>query len=191
MQRYAPASRAVLAAPAGPDEIAAAEAWLGLEFPADLVESLGCHNGLRTWANVLPDASPLSVTRIVEVRERWMEIAVDDPDVLMVAQEPGGEPWWHRLWLPFGESGGGDVMVVDLRPGPGFAQMGWAVHDSGGDFTDPWPSLAAYLQATADALRYGIGAKGHYPYLTADGELWWTFAGETELNGEPLRRAPT
>ena len=90
-----------------------------------------------------------------------MEIAVETPT-----------SWWPKSPVAshggtgsgcLGEFGGGDVMVIDLRPGPGFAQMGWAVHDSGGDFTDPWPSLAAYLQATADALRYGIDAKGHVP----------------------------
>ena len=189
LQRHVPAGWAMLADPADPSDIAAAQARLGLEFPADLVESLRCHNGLRGWASILPEGEHLSVARIVEVRELWMEIA--ESEGRFAVEEPGGQPWWHPLWLPFGESVGGDALVIDLRPGPGFGQMGWAVHDGCGDFDDPWPSLGAYLQATADGLVHGTDAKDKFPYLTAEGELWWTFADTAELDGAPLRPAPT
>src|ERR1700730_10723667 len=95
-----------------------------------------------------------------------------------------GEPWWHASWLPFAESEG-DAQVFDLRPGPGFGRLGFAVHDSTGDFTTAWPSLAAYLTATAEALVLGGDVHAWYPYLTVQGELWWGLGGQMELNGEP------
>lgn len=64
LARHAPASAAVLAPPADPAEIAAAEATLGLAFPPELVESLRRHNGLVEWANILPENPPLPVNRL-------------------------------------------------------------------------------------------------------------------------------
>ncbi|MFE1411187.1 hypothetical protein ACFW6F_10315 [Streptomyces sp. NPDC058746] len=42
----------------------------------------------------------------------------------------------------------------------------------------------------ADALEHGGAIDGETPYLTPEGELWWAFTGETELNGAPLTPAP-
>jgi hypothetical protein len=92
--------------------------------------------------------------------------------------------------LPWAETAGGDAQVIDLRPGPGQGRLGVAVHDAGGDFSDAWPSFTAYLHAVAEALHVGGGVGPWYPYLRVDDELWWDFAGESELNGEPLRPAP-
>ena len=187
MQVYAPASTVMLARPATQDSIAAAEAELGLTFPAELAESLHRHDGLTEWANVLPEAAPLSVTGILEHRQMRMEIAnsVDG----FTPYRAGAEPCWHEGWLPFGDADG-DIQVLDLRPGPGFARVGWAPHDNPADFSDAWPSLGAYLTAVADALETGGATGVWYPYLTTDGTLWWSLGGETELNGEPLRPAP-
>jgi cell wall assembly regulator SMI1 len=185
MERHAPASAATLAPPADPAEIAAAQVTLGLAFPAELVASLRRHNGLLEWANVLPEHPPLSVAGIVEHRQMCMDVA----DGLAPAR-PGDEPWWHELWLPFAGSDG-DSQVIDLRPGPECGRLGWAVHDSGGWFDGAWPTLGAYLTEAADALVNGTGVNGWHPYLTVDGELWWSTANQTELNGEPLRPAPT
>lgn len=186
--RHAPASAAVLAPPADPGEIAAAQVTLGMTFPAELIESLLRHDGLLKWANVLPENPPLSVAGIVEHRQLCMDVA-EGFDGLTPAG-PGDEPWWHELWLPFAGSDG-DSQVIDLRPGPGYERLGWAVHDGGGSFDGAWPTLGAYLTDTAEALDNGAGVNGWYPYLTAFGELWWSTANQTDLNGEPLRPAPT
>ena len=45
--------------------------------------------------------------------------------------------------------------------------------------------VQALLPDTGTAVRDWV------PCLTAGGELWWSLPGETELNGEPLRPAPT
>jgi hypothetical protein len=65
------------------------------------------------------------------------------------------------------------------------------VHDNGGDFDGAWPMLGAYLAEAAEALVNSTAVNGWYPYMTVDGELWWSTANQTELNGEPLRPAPT
>jgi cell wall assembly regulator SMI1 len=188
LARFAPASAAVLAPPADQDEIAAAETALGLAFPLELVESLRRHNGLLEWANILPESPPLSVAGIMEYRQMCMDVAQGFDG--LAPSRPDEEPWWHELWLPFAGADG-DSQVIDLRPGPGYGRLGWAVHDSGGDFDEAWPSLGAYLTEVAGALLNSTGVNGWYPYLNVDGELWWTIANQTELNGEPLRSAPT
>jgi cell wall assembly regulator SMI1 len=183
---HAPVSLAVLRPPADRASIAAAQHELGLEFPPELVASLSCHDGLHHRANLLPEAQPLAARRIVEHWHMYMEIAED-----IGGLEPrpwDDEPWWHPLWIPWAEAEG-DAQVIDVRPGPGQGRLGMAGHDSA-DFSDAWPSLPAYLHAVAEALHVGGGVGVWYPYLTVDDELWWGFAGESELNGEPLRPAP-
>ena len=43
----------------------------------------------------------------------------------------------------------------------------------------------------AGALVDGAGVNDFHPYLTVDGELWWSLGNRTEINGQPLRPAPT
>lgn len=185
--RHAPVSAAALAPPADPIDIAAAQVTLGLAFPAELVESLRCHNGLLRWADILPDMPPLSVAGIVEHWERCMDV-VDDFDGLRPAN-PGDEPWWHELWLPFAGADG-DAQVIDMRPGPECGRLGWATHDGGAEFGGGWPSLGAYLAEAAEALVKGGGVDGWYPYLTGNSELRWGLANQTEFHGESLWPAP-
>jgi len=189
MLRHAPGSAAVLAQAADQAAIVTAQAELGLSFPAELVESLRRHNGLTEWANVLPEAAPLSVAGIVEQRQMRMEIAADENVNGFTSYSPEAEPWWHELWLPFGDADG-DLQVIDLRPGPAYLCVGDAPHDNPADFSDAWPSLGAYLTAVAEALEASAAAGLWYPYLTVNGELWWGLRGETELNGQPLQPAP-
>ncbi|WP_203935002.1 SMI1/KNR4 family protein [Virgisporangium ochraceum] len=196
LARHAPRSAALLAGPADAAAIAAAEARLGLAFPPELVESLSRHNGLTQWDNLFPGHPPLSVDGIVEHYEMCLEIDEDEGDYHDTLDE-GEEPWWHELWLPFSQIDG-DSQIFDLRPGPGHGRLGTAVHDNSGDFTHAWPSLGAYLADTAGALLRGGGADGNsndgrrywVPYLTPESTLWWSSAGETHLNGKPLRPAP-
>jgi cell wall assembly regulator SMI1 len=184
LDRHAPASAAVLAPPADPAEIAAAEATIGYAFPVELVESLRCHDGVLTWANVLPECPPASAAGIAA----FWRMCMDELPAVAYADETE-EPWWHERWLPFAEADG-TAFVIDMRPGPGYLRMGWAVHDGTGDFDDGWPSLGAYLTDVADVLDHGGTVRAWIPYLIGTTELWWDLPGHTHVNGQLLRPAP-
>ncbi|GAA4913668.1 cell wall assembly regulator SMI1 [Stackebrandtia albiflava] len=183
---HAPESLAMLNPPASPEDVAAAEEAVGIAFPAQLRESLAVHDGISGWANLLPEADPVPTAHIARLWRRWTDFAEDVPP------EAGREPWWHSLWIPWAESAGGDLGVVDMRPGAGQGRLGTAVHDDCGDFTGGWPDLATYLGAVARVLWEGGDVAGHRAYLTVDDRLWWSYGDRAvELNGQPLRPAPT
>ncbi|GAA1100929.1 SMI1/KNR4 family protein [Kitasatospora arboriphila] len=187
---HAPAASAALRPPAGADAVEAAERALDVPFPAELRESLGCHDGATGWTGLLPEQSPLGAADIAEHGRMRLETAAGTDG--LVTRPWDDEPWWHPLWVPRAESADGGVQVIDLRPGPGSGRLGWAGHSGGGDFSGAWPGLAAYLHEVSRALWHGGGVRGTYrPYLTADGDLWWDCAGDRPSpNGEPLTPAP-
>lgn len=186
LRQHSPDGFRKLAGPAEPEAIAAAGERLGVTFPEELVESLLRHDGLTEWARLLPEAEPQGVAGIVEFYEIRMDVApdVDGFDV----HPPNDEPWWSPEWIPFGAIGN-DLQVIDTRPGPERGRLGFAPNNGGGDFSESYPSLGAYLTSVADALETGGAAGAWHPYFAADGEIWWDLAGATELNGEPLRPA--
>ncbi|MGW9282980.1 SMI1/KNR4 family protein [Streptomyces diastaticus] len=190
MRAHAPDSYEELAPPAGPAAVEAAQAELGVRFPADLLASLACHDGLRHWANCLPVRPPLPVSEIVG---HWrMCVEIDEANRADgEGREPEDEePWWHPQWVPWAQSDG-DAQIIDMRPGPDQGRLGMAYHDDCGVFEGGWPSLSAYLTEVAEVLEKGGAVGGTWvPYLTCDGELWWSLKDETELNGEPLTPAP-
>ena len=187
---YAPASSALLNPPVEPGRLVSLEGVIGVAVPDELAESLGCHDGVSEWATLLPERSPLRTEAIGDTWQMLMEIASDVDG--FVVRDWADEPWWHPLWIPWAESGDGDTHVIDLRPGADQGQLGWAVHDGYGDFSDAWPSLASYLHEVAEALTRGGGVRGMYPYLTSDGQLWWDDGPDClSLNGRPITPAPT
>ncbi|MER6391547.1 DUF4259 domain-containing protein [Streptomyces sp. NPDC001523] len=188
MRRHAPACHALLAPPADPVEVEAAQEAMGLRFPTDLLESLACHDGITKWAALLPGRPPMSVAGILGHWQMCVEIDGDEPDLTEV--DGYDEPWWHPLWIPWAQSDG-DSQVIDMREGPGQGRLGSAAHDGTGHFDDGWPCLSTYLTAVADAFDHGTAVDGRVPFLTSKGDLWWDRPGATELNGEPLGPAPT
>ncbi|MFD9516254.1 DUF4259 domain-containing protein [Streptomyces sp. NPDC059979] len=188
MRRHSPASYALLAPPADHAEVEAAQEAMGIRFPADLLESLACHNGITAWDNLVPGRPPLSVAGILGHWRMCVEIAGDDPD-LTETSERADEPWWHPQWIPWAQSDG-DSDIIDMREGPGQGRLGSASHDDTGHFDDGWPCLATYLTAVADAFEHGSEVDGDVPFLTTEGTVWWDGSGTTDLNGEPLAPAP-
>ncbi|MFK4090362.1 hypothetical protein ACI2LF_40005 [Kribbella sp. NPDC020789] len=178
LAEHAPPTYAVLAPPATDDELAAAGQVV--ELPPELIESLRCHNGLTTWANLLPEGPPSSAAQIAANWQLRMEIAA----------EVGGftthpDPYWRPDWIPWADSDG-DLQVID-----GSGRLGMASHDGVGDFSTGWPGLASYLSAVADALHTGTGVNGWYPYLLTDRQLWWDLGPDLRfVNDEPLIRVP-
>lgn len=177
---YAPASLALLNPPVTEDALQSAQRAVGVELPAELVESLRCHDGLSRWSHLLPVKPPLSAA---EIADHWE----DSMDIAEGLEEDTGkdEPWWHPLWIPWAESNG-DAQVIDLRPGAGNGRVGMAYHDGSGDFSDAWPSLAAYLHAVVEALYSGEDVRGDYPLLTPAGELFWDLGAHGEYVPAPV-----
>ncbi|MEU6341900.1 SMI1/KNR4 family protein [Streptomyces sp. NPDC046977] len=177
LRRHAPASFAELAPGASADEIESAQAQLGLRFPAELLESLACHNGAEKYSGVLPAGAPLGSAEAVDVWQMRMRLSGED-------EEPGGsdgEPWWHCKWIPWSETDG-DVQVIDMRVGPDRGRIGWAVRDDCGRFGEGWgwSSLGTYLHEVAETLEVGgtVGDLG--PYLTSESKLIWLPPDEAE-----------
>ncbi|MER7760616.1 SMI1/KNR4 family protein [Streptomyces sp. NPDC097619] len=185
---HAPADLGRLNPPVAPADIARAETLLGTALPAELAESLSCHDGANTWSTLLPEQSPLPLDALVDRRRLCAEIAAENDGLTVRPWED--EPWWHPLWIPGAEGPDGGVQVIDRRPGPDRGRLGWAGHGGGGDFTDAPPGLAAFLHEVADALDHGGAVGGLHPYLTPTGDLWWDAPDTDTLDGTPLRPAP-
>ncbi|WP_223767319.1 SMI1/KNR4 family protein [Streptomyces huiliensis] len=75
---HAPSDAALLNPPAAEDDIRQAERVLGIQLPADLAESLRCHNGASAWTTILPEQSPLTVSGIVDQWQTCMTIAAEE-----------------------------------------------------------------------------------------------------------------
>jgi cell wall assembly regulator SMI1 len=186
LAQYAPTTYAVLAPPATDADLRTAVDVVAL--PPELIESLRCHDGITTWANLLPEAQPSSAAQIVQNWQLRMELAADFDG--FAGRPPSEEPYWHPAWIPWADDDG-DLQVFDLRPGPFSGRVGIAPHDSTGDFTDSWPSLASYLGEVVQSLYLGTGINGWYPYLTTRQELWWDRGpNQRTVNDEPLVRVP-
>ncbi|WP_329003488.1 hypothetical protein OHA18_09340 [Kribbella sp. NBC_00709] len=182
LAQHAPTTYAVLAPPVTDADLRTTATVV--ELPPELIESLRCHDGITTWANLLPEAQPSSAAQIAENWQLRMELAADFDG--FTVQPPSEEPNWHPAWIPWADSEG-DLQVVDVRSG----RLGMASHDGTGDFTDSWPDLAAYLSDVVDSLHHGTGVNGWYPYLTTRQELWWDRGPDQRaVNDEPLVRVP-
>jgi cell wall assembly regulator SMI1 len=84
LAEHASATLASLNPPADPAQVAAAEAELGVSFPADLVASFARHDGVtRGWGDAWytqfrfpPHYRPVPVRELVEIWRGWVELLV-------------------------------------------------------------------------------------------------------------------
>ncbi len=80
--------------------------------------------------------------------------------LLQVAEEEDpGDPMWPDRFipelLPIAMNGGGDSLVVDLRPGEHRGAVFFWDHEKWGLEEPLWPSVSAMLADVADALETG------------------------------------
>lgn len=86
--------------------------------------------------------------------------AVDTRAIMLAVadQDPGDPAWPDRFTpelLPIAMDGGGDSLVVDLRPGEHHGAVFFWDHEVWG-LTEPlWPSVGVMLADVADALETG------------------------------------
>ena len=180
---HAPATLATLRPPAGLDQIEAAEAELGMSFPADVIASLRRHDGARldrdsawTCFELPPFFRPLPVE---EVRFHWRTRA---KAVALTEAEHGDMSWhWDRRWIPVAASRGADCrFVVGERASPRFGRLGRAYHADPAQLDDPQRSLALLLQAVADSLEQEVPVEGCWPFVNAHGGLDWKLPGQRQ-----------
>jgi cell wall assembly regulator SMI1 len=169
----APKTYASLNPPATPREIAAAERFLSVRFPADLVASLRRHDGAaladtRAAFRLPPFYVPVSLDGI---RAGWRSRC----QVVERGGYPPG-PWWHPKYVPFAESLSGDCLLADQRP-DGRGRVGEHIHEDQVFFDRRPLALVELLEATAGALEkrrpYGTAR----PRVTADDVLEWEIVG--------------
>ena len=173
---HAPATLATLRPPAAPGQVVAAEAELGLSFPADLTASLRCHDGATldrdtawTCFELPPFYRPLSVEDILGHWRTRARVSV------AVEAEHGDMSWhWDRGWIPVAAARGADCRFVVGSPGsPLFGRLGWAYHADPARFDDTRPSLALLLQAVAGSLERLAPVDGCGPFVNEHGGLDW------------------
>ena len=186
--RFAPGSAGAQHPPAEPAAIAAAEREFGRAFPDDVRRSLRRHDGQPRYSTDLPWYPLLPLAEILETRRTVVEL-VEGED--LGRDDGDGDGWgWHEGWLPVAELDS-DLLVVDLRPGPGHGRLGWCPRDDAVVFGEPAPTLGAHLARVAAALTSGGAVDDEVPYVTAGGFLSWGPAGlETDDEGEALHRVP-
>lgn len=129
---HAPRTHASLPAPLSAEGIADAERRTGIDFPPDLVASLGRHDGVRgargTFGEgsvfLLPGGELLMTAEEIVRRAESFRDFLARADFLPDAQEQGeaAVPWWHPRFLMFADGLAPDGLILDCRPGPRF---GW------------------------------------------------------------------
>lgn len=169
LREHAPRTFATLGAPAGPEEIAAAEVELGVTFPPDLVASLLRHNGALDGEEAFRFSTHdrlLSVSEIV-ADTRFMRNIAEDLD----GEE--AEHYWIDAYLKFGSYGAtADGLTIDCRRGQdSYGAIGRFFDETGTDFGRA-DSLGEYLAELADHLAGGQDAGA----VTFNGRLFWEWA---------------
>lgn len=182
---HAPRTFASLGAPAAEAEIRAAEADLGLVFPADLVASLRRHDGAAegTEAFRLPTGDRLLGVREIVAATEFLRTAAADLD------EESAEFYWLPGYAQFGSYGvTADGLTVDCRPGGSLGAIGRFFDETGTDFGQA-DSLGGYLEGVADQLERGPVAGA----VMFNGRLIWEWAATGRPDwgdaGDPLPTA--
>ena len=119
LKEHAHSAYKALRPPASLADIRKLEDLLGTKLPQPLVASLRLHDGTRTGADWVDGNSLLSAAEM----RNWWRITMDNP-----WDEPGprlidgkrikGDLRWRQAWLPIAVDAGGNLLAVDLDPGP-------------------------------------------------------------------------
>lgn len=144
------------------NQIAKAEAELGVEFPADLKESYAIHNGMQS-CSFFPGRSRCEfyLNPLSEMLSEHRSLC----ELLKIGDFEGNEHevdkgiravTWDPTWLPFASNGGGDHFCVDLTPAKGgkLGQVILVCFDAS-HRRKLAPSLKDYLYGFANQLEDG------------------------------------
>ncbi|MGJ5696805.1 SMI1/KNR4 family protein [Streptomyces pratensis] len=139
------------------------------KFPADLVESLRCHDGVSPGHGLFQfpgGDQPLGIDAILRRgrmdQQLWNRLGEDHPD----------ETYWHPEFLMFADSNPPDGLVLDCREGATFGAVG--THLKGGRHE---------LRALAFAGSFPARARGRPRARACDGVVAEVRA--SRLAGDP------
>jgi cell wall assembly regulator SMI1 len=196
LNAHAPATAAQVRGPGDPALVDALERDVGVALPADLRAWWARTDGFQRGAveALLPHMHvPLPVADAREDRRTWLRIEAGVAHEDSAGEDELAGSFSHRfrpVFVPISTDNCGQLLFVDLRPGPRHGCVCEWDHEEG--FLKPphWPGVAAMLAETADALATGgpaltehherLRATGHrregraWASVTADGELEWT-----------------
>jgi len=168
LSQHAPQALAALRPGADDGALAELERLLGQPLPKELSQLLALHDGQK----IPPFASTVAGFMLLPcagIADAWSEYAelLDSGDLAGYAEskdETARLVWWSKAWIPFAEGPGGDLLCVDLDPGPkgrsGQVIRFW--HD------EPWrqqlaPSVGELLRGYLQDLgrgQYRVGKTG-------------------------------
>ncbi|MCA1832882.1 MAG: SMI1/KNR4 family protein [Actinobacteria bacterium] len=182
----APVTADTLRGPASEEALAAAQAEMGYEWPAELLAWLRVGDGaLRTLQGDLipPGFIPMGVDQIMGDWRLMIEVIGDivQPEEVKSSEgAPAGtySAAWCRSFIPIGDYTTGDLLFIDLRSGP---QSGcireW--EDGAAHLRKPnWDSIASMLADIDQALRagqWGDDETGRIPTVE-NGALRWKYS---------------
>ena len=143
--------------PARMADIRELEELIGTRLPQALVMSLRMHDGMRSGVDLVDYNTLLSAA---EMAKRWlitMGNPWDDPGRRLIdGKRIKGDLRWRQGWVPIAVDAGGNLLAVDLDPGPAGTRsqvFPWQNYGS------PPPkvvakSYAAWLDAVAEELLH-------------------------------------
>lgn len=139
---------------AGDAEIAALESRLGASLPAEVAESLRVHDGQHDEA--LWDLWALLSAEEIAAQWSLMKDLLEAGELDGLGTENGKKVaagWWCPAWIPVCADGSGDLLCVDLQPGPKGVpgQVVWFRHDDAERSVEA-RSFKAWLQKVAREL---------------------------------------
>ncbi|MGS2618981.1 SMI1/KNR4 family protein [Micromonospora sp. LZ34] len=159
LAEHAPLTASEIRPPASPAAIEAVQRQLPVRLPADLVAWWEACDGFTdgTCCVLLPEIHvPLGTARVIEARQSQLDLmAKFGSPTLMTGQAGEFSSAFQDAFVPIAEDGCGQLLFVDLRPGPLHGCVSEWDHEQ--DFLDLpiWESVAAMLTDVAGALQSG------------------------------------
>ncbi|MFB7290429.1 SMI1/KNR4 family protein [Actinacidiphila glaucinigra] len=142
-------------AAADENRLRAAEAAIGVSFPADLVAWWSLHRvSADYW---IPQSfAPVGLEEALETRAIWLLVA--EQEGISVDEDGEPEPRFLPSFLPIAMDPGGDGLIVDLRPGDSYGAVFLWDHETWVLGVELWSSVTAMLQDVEAAVRSGTPA---------------------------------
>lgn len=114
LAEHAPDRAAELRPGASDAAIEALEKKIGHKLPADYVASLARHDGAANLSSYVYQDSKSVAASWEAMRETPTEgREIDAPEAKVIKPV-----WWNKAWVPFAEDSGGNLLCLDLDPGP-------------------------------------------------------------------------